>query len=127
MLLSADILNDKLVVIKSIQLIKKIVQKLDSEQGLDGMDTILQQFTHNEVMSNPVCVLDAFVFYLFCVHQVNWYANDWSQCGPVIVARPQPGLTVSRREQEVQTYLTRLVHKTDLFIQVGLQDYIFFK
>ena len=120
------ILTDLRVILKSIDCVKQVINKLDHEQGgLNGVDTVISQFSINEVMTNPVTVLDALIVYLKLVHNIDWYSDKWSVVSftdsDVMTVRPEPGLSVSSgagRERSVEQYCRRLVHRTELFLQV---------
>ena len=78
MMSSSNILSDEKVIVASMECIKQVINKLDAEQGgLRGIETVLEQFTVNDMISNPGAVLDSLIIYLFCVHSVDWYSDTW--------------------------------------------------
>ena len=121
--LSQGLLCDKRVIVTSIECIKTVISKLDSEQGdLDGLETVLGQFSPNDVMNNPLTVLDALILYLYMVHAIDWYGSKWVvKAGGHLTVRQEIGVVVcqeSKREQEVQAYLQSLKERTQHFLQV---------
>jgi hypothetical protein len=122
---SKDVLNAKLVIVKSIDHVKKMIQKLDLERGeiQGGIDLVLSQFSPNDMMNFPEKLLDKLILYLFCVHRIDFYNDNWNVVAPnaAISVRPSPGLRVfgeSGEEAEILSYLERLEYRTDKFIQV---------
>ena len=125
---SRTILSDRRVVMKSIECIKTIITKLDlSQGGFDGVETVLSQFSPNDVINDPKAVLDAFIVYLHCVHAIDFYSETWSvmeRGGCNLTLRPEQQAVVTSsvgREQEVAAYLQKLQYRTDLLMQVQIQ------
>ena len=125
------VLNNKTVILKSIECIKKVINKLDSDTGeFGGVDYVLSLCQPNDVISAPEKLLDKFILYLFCVYQIDWYSENWSvrdTNDTALTVRPEPGLAVYGEigeDQEVSSYCRRLQNMTDRFIQVFI-IYIF--
>lgn len=118
---SEGFLSDRRVIVSSIGLIKSIIRKLDKDQGgLNGLQSVLDQFGPSDVIDKPESVLDGLILYLFCVHSIDWYSNTWAvKAGSKVTTRQ--GVRVfagESKEQEVQGYLQKLRHRTQLFLQV---------
>ena len=119
------VLNDKSVIVKSIELIKGVINKLDSKtEGLNGVDIVLDQVSPNDVMTDPKKLLDQLIIYLFCVHRVDWYSDSWevgNAKSANLTVRPEPRMRVFSKlgeEAEISAYLEKLDYRTKAFIQV---------
>ena len=122
---SSQILQDTRVIVKSIECAKQLIRKLDMEQELDGLSDILSNFSPNEMIANPESVLDQLILYLFCVHRVDWYSDKWEVMrGDIedkLSVRPDPSIVVLgsvTRDAAVSSYIARMKHRTEEFLQV---------
>ena len=117
---SEELLSDHRVILKSIELIKSIITKLDTDQGgLDGLQTVLDQFSPNDIIDKPEGVLDGLILYLYFVHGIDWYSDSWSvKTEGILTTRHDSRVFPGKREQEIHAYLQRLRARTQLFLQV---------
>ena len=108
---------------KSIECIKSVISKLDSDklEEFNGVETVLSQFSPNDIISDPLSVLDSLVLYLYCVHSIDWNSDSWKVTNKELIVREEEGVIVTGsggRQQEEQTFMRRLEHRTELFLQV---------
>ena len=121
---SQTVSNDDRFVRKSILCIEKILEKLDSEAGITGALSVKQSYTVHDVIAKPKCVLDSLALYLRLIHSLDWY-SVMGEGGIVmgsgeekITVRPDPGVAVMCKEEEVDFALEQLVSRTEHFLQV---------
>ena len=110
------------VILASVDCIKKIILKLDTEAkvGSEGVQFILSQFSHSEIADNPLSLLDTLVLYLFHMHRVDWYSSRWVRGANKLTLRKERGVRVSDGDEEasVEAALVELRKRTDQFLQV---------
>ena len=113
------------VTLASVECIKKIILKLDTEARVEseGLQFILSQFTHGEIAQNPLGLLDSLVLYLFHMHRIDWYSSRWVRGATKLTVRKERGVRVSDgdgdgEEASVESALVELRKRTEQFLQV---------
>lgn len=105
----------------SIECIKQIISKLDTEAGVgsEGLDFVLSQFSLSEIGENPLSLLDSLVLYLFHMHRVDWYSRTWLRGANTVTVREESGVRVSDGDEgSLEAALGELRARTDQFLQV---------